>query len=81
MNSKALRLPQSKITEENTSFKEKVLGYLIGPSGCLVVNAVLKFRISPLIKGAMKLTRSDFTTLAQRGMKLFHIDTNKFYKK
>lgn len=41
MNSKALRLPQSKITEENTSFKEKVLGYLIGPSGCLVVNAVL----------------------------------------
>lgn len=45
------------------------------------INAFLKFRISPLIKGAMKLTRSDFTTLAQRGMKLFRIDTNKFYKK
>ena len=45
------------------------------------INAFLKFRISPLIKGAMKLTRSDFTTLAQKGMKLFRIGTNKFYKK
>lgn len=45
------------------------------------INAFLKFRISPLIKGAMKLTRNDFQTLAQKGMKLFKIDTNRFYKK
>lgn len=45
------------------------------------INAFLHFRISPLIKGAMKLTRSDFQTLAQKAMKLLRIDTNKFYKK
>ena len=45
------------------------------------INAFLKFRISPLIKGAMKLTKNDFQTLAQKGMKLLGIDINKFYKK
>ena len=44
-------------------------------------NAALHFRISPLIKGAMKLTGNDFRTLAEKGMKLMRIDTNKYYKK
>lgn len=44
------------------------------------INAFLHFRISPLIKGVMKLTRNDFTSLASKAMKLLKIDTNKFYK-
>lgn len=44
------------------------------------VNALAHFRISPLIKCVMKLTRNDFTSLVNKGLKAFHIDTNKFYK-
>lgn len=44
------------------------------------INAFLHFRISPLIKGVMKLTRNDFTSLASKAMKLLKIDTNRFYK-
>ncbi len=45
------------------------------------INAALHFRISPLIKGAMKLTGNDFRSLAEKGMKLLKIDTNKYYQK
>lgn len=45
------------------------------------INAFIHFRISPLIKGVMKLTHNDFTSLAAKAMKLLKIDTNKFYKK
>lgn len=36
-----LALPDSRINSQDTTAKEKILGYLIGPSGCLIVNAVL----------------------------------------
>lgn len=45
------------------------------------IDAATGIRLSPIIKGAMKLTRNDFTTLAAKAIKLLKIDTNKFYKK
>lgn len=69
------------LLSENVSAKEKIFGYLLGPSGCLVVNAVLATYLNLYYTDVLKLTGSDFTTLAQKGMKLFRIDTNKFYKK
>lgn len=44
------------------------------------VNALAHFRVSPIIKGVMKITRNDFTTLINKALKAFKIDTNKFYK-
>lgn len=44
------------------------------------VNALAHFRISPLIKGVMKLTRNDFSALINKTLNLLKIDTNKFYK-
>ena len=35
------KLPASRIRTEHTSRKEKWLGYLAGPSGALLLNAVL----------------------------------------
>ncbi len=45
------------------------------------VNAAVGFKISPLIKGAMKLTRNDFSSLINKAIKLLKIDTNGFYNK
>lgn len=45
------------------------------------IDAATGIKISPIIKGAMKLTRNDFTSLVGKAIKLFKIDTNKFYKK
>lgn len=45
------------------------------------IDALIKFKISPLIKGVMKISGKDFKSLVDAGMKLFKIDTNKFYKK
>ena len=44
------------------------------------VNALAHFRVSPIIKGVMKITRNDFTALINKALKAFKIDTNKFYK-
>lgn len=44
------------------------------------VNALANFRVSPIIKGVMKITGNDFSTLINKALKTFHIDTNKFYK-
>ncbi len=44
------------------------------------VNALAHFRVSPIIKGVMKLTHNDFTTLINKALKALKIDTNKFYK-
>lgn len=38
---KELRLPATRISSEDVSKKEKWLGYLIGPAGALLLNAVL----------------------------------------
>lgn len=44
------------------------------------VNALTGVPLSPLIKGVMKLTGKDFTSLVNGALRAFHIDTNKFYK-
>ena len=47
---------------------------------CLgTVNARVK--VSPIIKGVMKLTRNDFSTLINKAIRLLKIDTNGFYNK
>lgn len=45
------------------------------------INSFLKIRVSPLIKGAMKLTGNDFSALANKTLSLLKIDIGKFYKK
>ncbi len=45
------------------------------------VNAMAGVRVSPLIKGVMKLTRNDFSSLINKAIKLLKIDTNGFYNK
>lgn len=45
------------------------------------VNAMAGVRISPLIKGVMKLTGNDFSTLINKAIRLLKIDTNGFYNK
>lgn len=35
------KLPASRIRSENVTAKEKWLGYLLGPAGALLLNAVL----------------------------------------
>lgn len=49
------RLLQSRVSGEKTA-KEKILGYLIGPSGCLVVNAVLATYLNLYYTDVLKLT-------------------------
>ena len=36
-----MKLPRSLVTSENVTAKEKWLGYLLGPAGALLLNAVL----------------------------------------
>ncbi len=45
------------------------------------VNAMAGFKVSPLIKGVMKLTHNDFSSLVNKAIKLMKIDTNGFYNK
>lgn len=45
------------------------------------INAYSGIKISPLIKGVMKLTHNDFSSLMNKAIKLLKLDTNKFYKK
>lgn len=43
-------------------------------------NAFAHFKVSPIIKGVMKITNNDFSTLVNKAIKAFKIDTNKYYK-
>ncbi len=47
---------RSRVSEEDTTAKEKILGYLIGPSGCLIVNAVLATYLNLYYTDVLKLT-------------------------
>lgn len=51
-----LSLPDSRINSQETTAKEKILGYLIGPSGCLIVNAVLATYLNLYYTDVLKLT-------------------------
>lgn len=44
------------------------------------INSMAQIKISPLIKGVMKLTGNDFSALINKAIKLLKIDTNSFYK-
>lgn len=44
------------------------------------VNALAHFKVSPVIKAVMKITHNDFSSLINKALKAFKIDTNKFYK-
>ena len=48
-------LLQSRITEENVQKKEKWLGYLIGPAGALLLNAVLGLYLMPYYTDVLNL--------------------------
>lgn len=50
------RLPQSRITQENVSAKECWLGYLLGPTGTLLFNAVLAVYLNVFYTDVLKLT-------------------------
>lgn len=54
------KMLDSRVTGENTTAKEKILGYLIGPSGCLIVNAVLATYLNLYYTDVLKLTGAFF---------------------
>lgn len=58
MRSKLLenRLFQSSIRSQNVSGKERWLGYLIGPSGALLLNAVLATYLNVYYTDVLNLT-------------------------
>ena len=43
-----MKLPASRIHSEKVSGKERWLGYLVGPSGALLLNAVLAYAFPPV---------------------------------
>ena len=49
-------LPKSKITNENVTAREKWLGYLVGPAGALLLNAVLASYLNVYYTDVLKLT-------------------------
>lgn len=50
------RLPQSNIHSENVTNSEKWLGYLLGPAGALLLNAVLGIYLNVFYTDVLKLT-------------------------
>ncbi len=50
------RLPVSRIHSENVTAKEKWLGYLLGPAGALLLNAVLATYLNVYYTDVLKLT-------------------------
>ena len=50
------KLPASRIRTEHISRKEKWLGYLAGPSGALLLNAVLATYLNVFYTDVLKLT-------------------------
>lgn len=53
---KNIHLPASRICSENVTNKEKWLGYLIGPAGALLLNAVLASYLNVYYTDVLKLT-------------------------
>lgn len=51
-----LQLPASRIHSEDVSGKEKWLGYLLGPAGALLLNAVLASYLNVFYTDVLKLT-------------------------
>lgn len=49
-------LPKSRITDDNVTAKEKWLGYLAGPAGALLLNAVLASYLNVYYTDVLKLT-------------------------
>lgn len=54
--STGLRLPQTRITSDQVTAKEKWLGYLLGPAGALLLNAVLATYLNVYYTDVLKLT-------------------------
>ena len=54
--STGLRLPQTWITNDQVTAKEKWLGYLLGPAGALLLNAVLATYLNVYYTDVLKLT-------------------------
>ena len=54
--SAGLRLPQTRITNDRVTAKEKWLGYLLGPAGALLLNAVLATYLNVYYTDVLKLT-------------------------
>lgn len=50
------KLPDSRIRSENVTAKEKWLGYLLGPAGALLLNAVLATYLNVYYTDVLKLT-------------------------
>lgn len=50
------RLPQTRITGDRVTGKEKWLGYLLGPAGALLLNAVLATYLNVYYTDVLKLT-------------------------
>ena len=50
------KMPQSKITGDQVTTKEKWLGYLLGPAGALLLNAVLERYLNVYYTDVLKLT-------------------------
>lgn len=50
------KLPASRIRSENVTGKEKWLGYLVGPAGALLLNAVLASYLNVFYTDVLKLT-------------------------
>lgn len=50
------KLPASRIRSENVTAKEKWLGYLLGPAGALLLNAVLATYLNVYYTDVLKLT-------------------------
>lgn len=50
------RLPQTRITGDQVAAKEKWLGYLLGPAGALLLNAVLATYLNVYYTDVLKLT-------------------------
>lgn len=51
-----LRLPRTKVINDDVTFKEKWLGYLLGPAGALLLNAVLATYLNVFYTDVLKLT-------------------------
>ena len=55
-NATGIRLPESKIKSESVTKSEKWLGYLVGPAGALLLNAVLSSYLNVYYTDVLKLT-------------------------
>lgn len=50
-----LQFPRTRISNDNVTFKEKWLGYLLGPAGALLLNAVLATYLNVYYTDVLKL--------------------------